>query len=85
MTDVFQPAQIDANGDIVANGRGGLSLVLTFQDADGLARDVSANALYFEVEGKIRQALGAGATTDKRTIALTRSQVASIADQRRTF
>jgi hypothetical protein len=85
MTDALQPATVDANGNITAHGRGGLSLVLTFQNADGTARDVSALTMYFEVAGSVRVALGAGATTDKRTLTLTRTQVGAMGAGRKDF
>jgi hypothetical protein len=85
MSDALQPATVDANGNITLHGRGGMSLVLTFQNADASPRDVSALTLYFEVAGVVRVAAGAGATSDKRTLALTRTQVAAIGSGRRDF
>jgi hypothetical protein len=85
MTDVLQPATVDVNGNITLHGRGGLSLVLTFENADGTPRDASALALYFCVGGHLREAVGAGETTDKRTITLTREQVGSIGAGRKDF
>lgn len=66
-------------GDILVHGRSGMLCACAFQDAAGVARDVSAAALYFEIDGILRLALEAGATTDERLIRLTRAQVVSCA------
>lgn len=77
---VQQPPAVDPRtGDIVVHGREGLSLAVQFKLADGSLRDVSAAALFFEVDTLLRVALGAGASNDKRTITVTREQIAQLA------
>lgn len=66
-------------GDITLHGRAGMLCSCKFQDAAGVARDVSAALLYFEIDGIVRLALEAGSTTDERLIRLTRAQVVSCA------
>jgi len=83
---VQQPAAVDARtGDIVVHGREGLSLAVQFKLADGAARDVTAASLFFEVDSVLRVALAAGTSSDRRTISLTRAQVASLAGGSRLF
>ncbi|MBV8970915.1 MAG: hypothetical protein JO290_01350 [Sphingomonadaceae bacterium] len=70
---------------IDVDGRGGLSIVLTFQDDAGNPRDVSAALMFFEVDGALRVPLGPGGTAAQRTLALTRDQVATIGVKYRDF
>ena len=70
---------------ITVEGRGGLSLELQFKAADGSARDVSTNAIFFEVENILRVALLAGSTASMRVISLDRDHVALIGIKTRNF
>jgi hypothetical protein len=73
------------NGNITIHGRAGASIPVTFKDNAGAARDVTAAALFFEVDGILRIALAAGPTSDVRTLALSRAQVASLGTVKRNF
>ena len=85
MSDVYQIPLVDQLGDIAIHGRSGASLTLSFQLADGSARNVAGLSMFFEVEGALRVSLGAGVTNDQRTLVLTRAQVLAVAGQPRSF
>lgn len=71
---------------IIAHGRAGLSLTITFTDAAGADRNVASDALYFEIDGVLRVALGAGAQDNQRVLTLTRAQVQAVGlDARKKF
>lgn len=74
-----------ASGNITIHGRAGASIPISFKDSAGAARDVTAAALFFEVEGVLRIALASGPTADVRTLTLSRAQVATIGTVKRNF
>lgn len=69
---------ITPGGDILAHGRAGLSIALTFQDEAGADADASALDLFFEIDGVARVALEAGDVDSERILALTQEQIAAI-------
>lgn len=71
---------ITPGGDIVAHGRAGLSIALSFQDEAGAAADASALMLYFEIDGVARVALEAGESDSERLLSLTQEQIAAVPD-----
>lgn len=73
------PTLDDRTRDITLHGRSGEFLRIDFKMPDGSNRDVSAAALFFEIEGVKREALGAGATAWQRTVTITRADVEVIA------
>lgn len=85
MPDAIQTPLVDNLGNMAIHGRSGATLALKFQAADGTPRNVSAAALFFEVEGAFRVALAAGASNDERVLSLTRAQVLTIAGTPRRF
>lgn len=78
MADVIQAPEVDGQGNITVHGRSGLPLTLEFEDATGGPRDVSAAAIYFEVDGVLRIPLIAGDDDHKRELLLGDEHVADI-------
>ena len=71
---------------ITIDGRGGFPLELDFFTDDMVTpRDVSAAAMFFEVDGALRVPLGAGIASNQRTLSLARDQIAQIGIKYRDF
>lgn len=80
MTVLQQPPTMDPRtGDVTIHGRSGAFWRIDFRNPDGTARDVSASALFFEIDGVLRAALGAGAASNQRTVTVTRAEIEAIA------
>jgi hypothetical protein len=73
-----RPTVDPQTGDIQLHGRQGFSLPVNFVGANGDPRDMTGLSIYFEVEGKLRLALAAGATVDERVITLSREDVGTL-------
>ena len=70
---------VDDLGNIAVHGRSGLVLVVKIETTTaGTYEDISARDLFFEVGGKFRLALSAGADNYSRQVILTRAQVATL-------
>lgn len=70
---------VDDLGNIAVHGRSGLVLVVKIETAtSGVYEDISASDLFFEISGKLRLALSAGADIYSRQVILTRAQVATL-------
>lgn len=79
MSTVIQRPVVDQDGNIILHGRQGFSLPISFVDqTTGLPRNVVGLAIFFEVDGKLRVALAAGATNDERILVVTRAQVGQV-------
>jgi len=79
MTVQLVPARafVDAVGNIQAHGRSGLSF--TYQRlVAGVAQDVHADLLFFEIGGFDRQALDAGTSNTLRTIVVEPAVIAQL-------
>lgn len=72
------PPVINVVGGIDLNGREGVLIEFGYQDANAADIDVSGLALYFEVDGVLRQALTAGNTVFRRLITITQEDVVEI-------
>jgi hypothetical protein len=78
-----QRAVVDDLGNIAVHGRSGLVLVVKIETTTaGTYEDISARDLFFEIAGKLRLALSAGADNYSRQVILTRAQVATLAISR---
>lgn len=74
-----RPTVDPQTGDIELHGRQGFSLPVNFVDqTTGDPRNVTGLPIFFEVEGKLRLALAAGATADERVIVLSRGEVGAL-------
>lgn len=70
---------VDDLGNIAVHGRSGLVLVVKIETATaGVYEDISASDLFFEIGGKLRLALSAGADIYSRQVILTRAQIATL-------
>lgn len=70
---------VDDLGNIAVHGRSGLVLVVKIETATaGVYENISASDLFFEIGGKLRLALSAGADIYSRQVILTRAQVATL-------
>ncbi len=74
-----QRVVVDGAGNIAVHGRA--AVVINYKEATGtpgVYADLSARALFFEVSGRYRVELAAGATADVRTIILDQEQVQAL-------
>jgi hypothetical protein len=70
---------VDDLGNITVHGRSGLVIVVKVEtETSGVYEDISASDLFFEIGGKLRLALSAGADIYSRQVILTRTQVATL-------
>ena len=70
---------VDDLGNIAVHGRSGLVIVVKIETATaGVYENISASDLFFEIGGKLRLALSAGADIYSRQVILTRAQVATL-------
>jgi hypothetical protein len=68
---------VDARGNIQVQGRSGLSL--TYQRlVAGVAQNISADALFFEIAGVARTTLGAGGDNETRTLVVESATIAEL-------
>lgn len=75
----IQKAVVDDLGNINVHGRAGLVITFKIETAtEDVYENISASDLFFEVAGKVRVALTAGADNYTRQIVLTRAQVATL-------
>lgn len=80
MADIPQPAVVDASGNIVVHGRAGLVLVIKmYAPGTDEYKNIATDLLYFEVSGRYRVALAAGADVYSRQVELSRDQVDELA------
>lgn len=76
----IQRALVDDLGNINVHGRSGMVIVFKVETStEGTYENISASTLIFEVAGKYRLALAAGADNYSRKVTLTRAQVALLA------
>lgn len=74
----FGGFDITPGGDIVVHGRSGVFIEVNYKDEAGAPVNIASAPLFFEIDGVVRVALGAGAVNSQRIIQIDEAIVAQI-------